>query len=243
MRCAARARAPSTSDRNREADEHQRGAGQQPRHVGAQRLADAQLREDAVVDAGALGFEHASSAAWLAAMRSAARRLAVPFVRGARRGHRARVHAQQARRAVSSSKAGLVLARRVLREVVELGVDLHRAPLDLLRAAASPGAPRCARVRELAHLRAQRLEAVLHLQARDHLAVQRGLAVELEQREAGEGGDGDRRDREPAAGQALGRREHRRAQLAWTSGKAARAAANVASRSAGPWAEETKPAS
>src|SRR5436853_1348383 len=102
-------------------------------------------------------------------------------LRGARRGPRG--YDEELRRARELLERGAVLALRVLLQVFELGADLHRAALDFLRRRRHAEHRQARGVRELRDLLAQRLEAVLHLEARDDLAIELHLALELVQRE------------------------------------------------------------
>ena len=80
------------------------------------------------------------------------------------------------------------------------------------------------------------------MRAGQDLAMQLGFALQLGQRQGGEGDDDDRGHGEPRGGQAA-RRGQRASYRARSAPNAARAAATVASMSAGECALETKPAS
>jgi hypothetical protein len=101
--------------------------------------------------------------------------------------------------------------------------------------------PRRGLAGEVGELHADALEAVLGMHAVDHLAMQLRFALELHQGERREGQDHQGRDGEPGGSQARRGGQHSLQPLATV--KAARAAASVASMSAGAWALDTNPAS
>src|SRR4051812_30075227 len=112
--------------------------------------------------------------------------------------------------------------------------------------------PRVARVREgrdarrvaqLDEVRAHGIAHVDRFEPRDHVAVQAAFAIELRQREPGERHDRERRGGEPHAEYAARGRPAELFVQCRASRNASRAAVNVASSSASPWAAETKPAS
>ena len=126
----------------------------------------------------------------------------------ARHGHRACIDHEGTRRAGELGEGlGAVVAGGMLREVADLGVDLHRAPLDRLCCRVGADRGQAPGVGELDHLDAQRLEAVLHQTRGEHLAMQLRLAVELAPREGRQREDGDGRDRQPGRGEPMGRRQ------------------------------------
>lgn len=129
------------------------------------------------------------------------------------------------------------------REVIQLRLDLDRAPLDPLQLAGGAGfSGPVAGVAELVQRWAQLLQAVLCLLRAQGVAMQLRFALQVGEDQPGKRNDQEGRNREARSGQAP-RMPGGHAPVFHGAAKASRAAANVASSSAGPWQADTNPAS
>ena len=232
-----------------EPPQHRECAHQRPAHVLADGFPGADLRHCLPVDARRAAVEDAIQRERRFPRR--ALRLARREVRGiaaaelADLAGGARVQDGEARGLRDGFESGAThIARQARREGVEPGLDLLGEALhrQVRLAGASQGgdARGGAQARERV---AQRVHLVGRLDLLDHLALQARLALELHQHQEREGADGDRGERQPAADHPTRGAGQAGPQSRIAAANPWRAAAMVASISAGPWTMETKPAS